>query len=82
MTSVITFSMLKGLLSGLAIGFFSKRVRSMPLGLLAGIVIDAILSLVVIRDVWRMAGIERLSRLIRAAGVMAWDSQRLPIRNT
>ena len=48
MTSVITFSMLKGLLSGLAIGFFSQRVRSMPLGLFAGIVIAAILSLLVI----------------------------------
>jgi hypothetical protein len=48
MTSVITFSMLKGLISGLAIGFFSQRVRSMPLGLFAGIVIAAILSLLVI----------------------------------
>jgi len=40
--------MLVGLLSGLAIGFFSQRVRSIPLGLFAGIVIAAILSLVVI----------------------------------
>jgi len=48
MSSVITFSMLKGLLSGLAIGFFSQRVRSMPLGLLAGIIIAAVLSLLVI----------------------------------
>jgi len=48
MTSVVTFSMMKGLLSGLAIGFFSQRVRSMPLGLFAGIVIAAILSFLVI----------------------------------
>ena len=48
MTSVITFSMLKGILSGLAIGFFSQRFRSMPLGLFAGIVIAAILSFLVI----------------------------------
>lgn len=48
MTSVITFSMLKGLLSGLAIGFFSHRVRSMPLGLFAGMVIAALFSLLVI----------------------------------
>ncbi|PYT99448.1 MAG: hypothetical protein DMG38_11300 [Acidobacteria bacterium] len=48
MTSVITFSMLKGLLSGLAMRFFSQRVRSMPLGLFAGIVIAALLSLLVI----------------------------------
>jgi len=47
MTSVIAFSMLKGLLSGLAIGFFSQRVRSMPLGLFAGMVIAAVLSLLV-----------------------------------
>jgi len=48
MTSVITFSMLKGLVAGVIIGFFSQRVRSMPLGLFAGIVIAAILSLLVI----------------------------------
>ncbi len=48
MGSVITFSMLKGLISGLAIGFFSQRVRSMPLGLFAGLVIAALLSLLVI----------------------------------
>jgi len=48
MTSVITFSMLKGLFAGLAIGFFSRRVHSMPLGLFAGIVIAAILSLLVV----------------------------------
>ena len=48
MTSVITFSVLKGLLAGLVIGFFSQRVRSTPLGLFAGIVIAALLSLAVI----------------------------------
>jgi len=48
MTSVIMFSMLKGLLAGLAIGLFSERVRSMPWGLSAGMVIAALLSLLVI----------------------------------
>ncbi len=48
MTSVITFSMLKGLLAGLAIGFFSQRFHSMPLALFAGIIIAAILSLLVV----------------------------------
>jgi hypothetical protein len=48
MTSVITFSMLKGLISGVAIGYFSKRVKSMPLGLIAGLVIAAVFSLLVI----------------------------------
>ena len=48
MTSVITFAMLKGLLSDLAIGLFSQRLQSMPFGLFAGIVIAAILSFLVI----------------------------------
>jgi len=48
MSSVITFSMLKGLVAGLAIGYFSQRFSSMPLGLLAGIVIAALFSLLVI----------------------------------
>ena len=48
MTSVITFSMLKGLVAGIAIGFFSQRVHSLYLGLFAGIVIAGILSLLVV----------------------------------
>jgi len=42
MGSVITFSLLKGLVSGVAIGFLSKRVHSMPLGILAGVLIAAV----------------------------------------
>ena len=48
MTSVITFSLLKGLISGVAIGYVSQRLRSMLLGVLAGAVIAAALSLLVI----------------------------------
>ena len=48
MTTVITFSMLKGLIAGVLIGMFSQRVRSMPWGLLAGFLIAALLSLFVI----------------------------------
>jgi hypothetical protein len=48
MGSVITFSLLKGLLAGIAIGYFSQRVRSMPAGIFAGIAIAAVLSLLVI----------------------------------
>ena len=48
MTSVITFSLLKGLLSGVAIGFVSQRVHSMAVGILAGLGIAAALSLLVI----------------------------------
>jgi hypothetical protein len=48
MTSVITFSLLKGLIAGIAIGYFSKRVHSMAVGILAGLGIGAVLSLLVI----------------------------------
>jgi hypothetical protein len=48
MTSVITFSLLKGLVAGIAIGYFSKKVSSMALGILAGLLIAAVLSLLVI----------------------------------
>jgi len=48
MGSVITFSLLKGLASGVSIGYFSKRVHSMPLGILVGVVIAAALSMLLI----------------------------------
>lgn len=48
MTSVITFSLLKGLVSGVAIGYFSKKVHSMPLGILAGVLIAAAFSMLLI----------------------------------
>src|ERR1700739_2999906 len=48
MTSVITFSLLKGLVAGIAIGYFSDKVHSMLIGILAGIAIAALLSLAVI----------------------------------
>jgi hypothetical protein len=48
MGSVITFSLLKGLLAGVATGYVSQRVHSMLLGILAGIGIAAALSLLVI----------------------------------
>jgi hypothetical protein len=48
MGSVITFSLLKGLLAGIATGYVSQRVGSLSLGILAGIAIAAVLSLLVI----------------------------------
>jgi hypothetical protein len=48
MSSVITFSLLKGLLSGIAIGCVSQRFHSMLVGILAGAGIAAALSLLVI----------------------------------
>ena len=48
MASVITFSLAKGLVAGVAIGFFSTKVHSMVWGILAGLAIAAVLSLLVI----------------------------------
>jgi hypothetical protein len=48
MAGVITFSTLKGLLSGIAIGYFAKRVKSMPKALFAAIAISALFSFLVI----------------------------------
>jgi hypothetical protein len=48
MSSVITFSLLKGLVSGIAIGYVSQRFHSMFVGICAGIGIAAALSLLVI----------------------------------
>jgi hypothetical protein len=48
MSSVITLSLLKGLVSGIAIGYISQRFHSMLVGILAGIAIAAALSLLVV----------------------------------
>ena len=48
MTSVITFSLLKGLVAGAAIGYISQKLHSMLLGILSGVGIAAALSLLVI----------------------------------
>ena len=48
MGSVVTFSMLKGLVSGVLIGYVSQKAHSMLVGILAGIAIAALLSFLVI----------------------------------
>jgi hypothetical protein len=48
MGSVITFSLLKGLVSGVVIGYVAQKVHSLLLGILAGAAIAAVLSLLVI----------------------------------
>jgi hypothetical protein len=48
MSSVITFSLLKGLAAGIATGYVSQRVHSILLGILAGTGIASALSLLVI----------------------------------
>ena len=47
MVSVIVVSTVKGLMCGMAIGFVALRVQSLPLGILAGIGIGALLSYLV-----------------------------------
>jgi hypothetical protein len=48
MGSVIAFSLLKGLIAGIATGYVSERVHSMLVGIAAGIAIAAVLSVLVI----------------------------------
>jgi len=48
MGQVITFSLLKGLVTGIAIGYLSHRVSSIPLGIVAGIAIGFVFSLLVV----------------------------------
>jgi hypothetical protein len=48
MTSVITFSLLKGLLSGITIGYWARKIHSMLLGILAGLIIAACFSFLLV----------------------------------
>lgn len=48
MTSVITFSLLKGLLSGFTIGYLGRKVHSMFLGILGGLLIAACFSFLLV----------------------------------
>jgi hypothetical protein len=59
MTSVIGFSLLKGLVSGISIGYVSQKLHSMLLGILAGVAIAGTLSLLLI--------------LLRAGMALFWD---------
>jgi hypothetical protein len=48
MGRVIAFSLLKGLVAGVAIGYLSRWIRSLPIAIVAGIGIAAALSLLVV----------------------------------
>ena len=48
MTSVITFSLLKGLLSGVAIGYLARKIHSLLLGILGGLAIAAFFSFLLV----------------------------------
>jgi hypothetical protein len=45
--TIVFLSMLKGLLAGVLIGFFAKKVRSLPLGILFGLAVGAFLAYLV-----------------------------------
>src|SRR5689334_20859244 len=47
MATIIIGSTAKGLIAGLLIGFFAKKVKSVPLGIVFGLAIGALLALIV-----------------------------------
>ena len=44
MTGIVISSTIKGILAGVAIGFFAKKFHSLPIGILFGIVVGAVLA--------------------------------------
>lgn len=49
--SIVIGSTLKGLIAGVLIGFFARKVKSLPLGILFGLIVGAILAYLVTRTV-------------------------------
>jgi peptidoglycan/LPS O-acetylase OafA/YrhL len=47
MATIIIGSTFKGLVGGILIGFFSRKVKSLPLGILFGLVVGALLALAI-----------------------------------
>src|SRR5215470_850027 len=47
MATIIIGSTFKGLVAGILIGFFARKVKSLPLGILFGLVIGALLALAI-----------------------------------
>jgi hypothetical protein len=47
MTSIVIGSTIKGLITGIAIGYFAHKYRSLPLGLLFGLAVGAVLAFLV-----------------------------------
>lgn len=47
MATIIIGSTFKGLVAGVLIGFFARKVKSLPLGILFGLVIGALLALAI-----------------------------------
>jgi LytS/YehU family sensor histidine kinase len=44
---IVCFSTLKGLIAGLLIGWFARRVRSVPLGIFFGLVVGFVLAYII-----------------------------------
>jgi Na+/pantothenate symporter len=47
MTTIVIGSTFKGLVAGLLIGWFSRKVRSVPLGILFGLVVGFVLAFII-----------------------------------
>jgi hypothetical protein len=43
--SIVVGSTIKGIIAGIAIGFFAKKFQSLPIGILFGIIVGALLAL-------------------------------------
>ena len=76
MGSVITFSLLKGLVAGMAIGYFSQRVHSMPIGIAAGIGIAAVLSLLVVLHAGMALFLDIVLPGMLLGGIVGFATQR------
>lgn len=42
--AIVFFSTIKGIIAGIAIGFFAKKFHSLPIGILFGVIVGAILA--------------------------------------
>jgi hypothetical protein len=42
--SIVFFSTIKGIIAGIAIGFFARKFHSLPIGILFGVIVGAILA--------------------------------------
>lgn len=45
LASIVVSSTFKGIIAGIAIGFFARKFRSLPLGILFGLIVGALLAL-------------------------------------
>src|SRR6266849_9287048 len=76
MGSVITFSLLKGLVAGVAIGYFSQRVHSMLIGIVAGVGIAAVLSLLVVLHAGMALFLDIVLPGMLLGGIVGFATQR------